>query len=515
MHDVAILVEVEVVGSIIFEAIGNIAHDIVLSSQLGLEVVGVLIGLAAGNNSGLSGIALVGGGAGSGHVHGLGQLGIMETLVADPVQDDVAGLEAVVLVGEGIVALVVGVVSQGEHVAGLGGVLNAVNVGVLDGDDDLVVNIIHEDVGEHALASQIRQSVPSSVGKRIQLNAIPVGVTQDAIHIQIGNVVMHLALALFLQQGLEINSLGVGEVRSQSILGLPNHSALRIGVSPLSYGVHVAVGTDADFEALVVGPHGDVADNNVAVQHPAVVLLLGISQSEVELAVLADLHQPSIVGDVNNAIGDSTDNHGSLQSVEHHLSSFLTGDGLLGVVVSSKAGQQANVLGIGQDVGLPVGANIALRLGIEADEAEEHLGGLNAGHLAIGIEGGGIAASNDAHLVAVSNVALCPDSVAGHVGELASASVEISDVVASISQDSNHLGHLGTGNGVGGSESAIGVAIQDADGGEHIDGFGIANLVGVGVLLGAGSHRDEAKQGSHDEHQSQNFAKVLHESSSL
>src|SRR5699024_4062738 len=129
--------------------------------------------------------ALVGGGAGSGHVHGLGQLGIMETLVADPVQDDVVGLVAVVLAGEGIVALVVGVVSQGEHVAGRGGVLNAVNVGVLDGDDDLVVNIIHEDAGEHALASQIRQSVPSSVGKRIQLNAIPVGVTQEAIPIQI------------------------------------------------------------------------------------------------------------------------------------------------------------------------------------------------------------------------------------------------------------------------------------------------------------------------------------------
>src|SRR5699024_5627950 len=52
VHDVAILVEVEVVGSIIIEAIGNIAHDIVLSSQLGLEVVGVLIGLAAGNNGG-------------------------------------------------------------------------------------------------------------------------------------------------------------------------------------------------------------------------------------------------------------------------------------------------------------------------------------------------------------------------------------------------------------------------------------------------------------------------------
>src|SRR5699024_10504215 len=118
--------------------------------------------------------------------------------------------------------------------------------------------------------------------------------------------------------------------------------------------------------------------------------------------------QPHSVADVDNAVGNSTDNHGSLQSVEHHLSSFLTGDSLLDLVVSSKAVQQAELLSVAHDVDLPVGANVALSLGVEADHAEEHLGSLNAGHLAVGIEGGGIAASNDADLVAVSNVALRP-----------------------------------------------------------------------------------------------------------
>ena len=530
-HDVAELVEVQIEGTI--ELVHGFAQE--SSAQEGLidivaQVLGIVVGLAAAHDVGV--MRTSGSNVGTSQVDidrssdlsSVQVVGLaVMVMVAQPVQDDIVFLEAVASVGEGDrsshIGLQISISSQSEGASSLVDMVNNADEGVLHGHDDLVVNGsgsslvgsrsdggLDVDLDLHAAAGVTLDGVIQVInGSNIASAVDPV---LDAV----------IIVAQLVQVSLQRVGIGVVVVVSLSILSRPGLLAIGIGVRPLGHGVAVAVASvGINLQASVVGPHGDVADQHVAVQNEAVVLVDSIGQGDGDSAVLQVNHaNPHGVADVDNVVGEGTNNHGSLQSVEHHLSSFLTGDSLLDLVVSSKAVQQAELLSVAHDVDLPVGANVALSLGVEADHAEEHLGSLNAGHLAVGIEGGGIAASNDADLVAVSNVALRPDSVAGHVGKLASRSVQVADVVlASVSQDSDHLGHLSTGNGVGGSVGAIGIAIQDANGGEHIDGFGIANLVSVGVLLGAGSHRDEAKQGSHDEHQSQNFAKVLHESSSL
>ena len=544
-HDIAILIQVQdvvliiVLGSLDIVSVHNGLGSIGIISIV--EVVSVLISLAVhsslavlqdgipnsgGRNLGTSaetghgrsdhGVVQLVGHAGEGHSTSSGIHGDAGVVAADPVQDDVANLEAIV----GVVKSVGSAVSRSAQTEGALQVAdrgNKADVGVLDGDNNLMPNIINIDIGLHTLASQaIQASHPTGGSVSRQISMVPVS-ANSTINIDSHMIIME-AINLFLKDILEVNGYRGSEVRSDGVGALPNASALRIVKRPHGLRVAVAVQASADGQAAVVGPDGDVADDHIAKQDVGIVALLSIVQGDVSTdfqPVVANGQNPDIVGDSDDVVGQGADHHGSLQSIQHHLSSFLTGDGLSDVVISSKAVQQANSLGIAHDTGLPVGANVALSSGVEADQAEQHLGSLDAGHVAAGIEGGSVAASNNAGLVAVSNVASGP-TVLG-VGKLAGAGIQRADVVAGVGQNGHHLGHLLTGDGVGGLERAIGITIEDTDSGQDIDGFLIADLIIVSVVadLPGADHGSEAKQSSNDQDQSQNFAKVLHESSSF
>ena len=366
------------------------------------------------------------------------------------------------------------------------------------------VSVVHIDMSLNAVAGVVLNSSQSGV---VQSDLT---VHIAAIHIPVEGVGLG-AVNLFLQVGLEGSGSGVAVVSSSGIELVEHHGALRIAIDPGEAGVAIAILVSSQGQALVDGAEREGADDDVLAGDHDPAFVLGVGDGD----MTAEPIEVQGVGDLDQVLGDGADDDVGLQGVQHHLSGFLTSDGLVGIIVSGEAVQQAMILGIAQDVGLPVGANIALSSGIEAQDAEQHLGSLNAGHLAVGVKGGGVAASNDTGLGAVSDVAGSP--VVLGISEGAGAGIQVADVVTSVGENSDHLRHLGTLDGVGGTERAIGITVQDTDGGQDIDGFSIADLIIVRIVVGVlgADHGDEAEQSSNDQDQSQNFAKVLHESSSF
>ena len=219
------------------------------------------------------------------------------------------------------------------------------------------------------------------------------------------------------------------------------------------------------------------------------------------------------VGDVSDVFADLDDfavlNGLSLQSVQHDLSSVVTGQALGVVEIIADAVQQADCTGKVSGSDRVAGTNQALFLGVEAENDQDHLQELDAGDVSVRSVLVVANTSDDAGVVAVRDEALCP--VAGlHIGEV-DRSVKLLDVGIAIVKHSDDLGSFCTGDHTVGLIFAILVAVQNADCGENIDSLGMGDILGVFEVRSCCTRNGgKAQNGSNGQNESKNLFEVLH-----
>ena len=219
------------------------------------------------------------------------------------------------------------------------------------------------------------------------------------------------------------------------------------------------------------------------------------------------------VADESNIRAEGDDlavlNSGSLQSVQHDLSSVVTGQALGVVEIVANAVQQADCTSQVTGTDGVAGTNQALFLGVEAENDQDHLQELDAGDVSVRSVLVVANASDDAGVVAVRDEALCP--VAGlHIGEV-DRSVKLLDVGIAIVKHSDDLGSFCTGDHTVGLIFAILVAVQNADCGENIDSLGMGDILGVFEVRSCCTRNGgKAQNGSNGQNESKNLFEVLH-----
>lgn len=99
------------------------------------------------------------------------------------------------------------------------------------------------------------------------------------------------------------------------------------------------------------------------------------------------------------------------------------------------------------------------------------------------------------------------------VAEHSAAGAAQGGVVTAVEHDADDLGHLGTGNGGVGVESAGVLALEHAQGRHDVNGLGVLDLIGIGEILVRSGSSDGHHAGEHGAGQSQaeNSLEVLHE----
>ena len=263
---------------------------------------------------------------------------------------------------------------------------------------------------------------------------------------------------------------------------------------------------DHDAGALVVEVVG-AAQVGVLVGHHDALHLHGVEAVLQEgdlIAVVVDLVLQRGAGGQAGVLvgieGVGVLHHVGVQSVVDHL----------GGVVAAQAGVHTDVqvviqaLLVGPDIHAhgPVGAGEALDLGLVAQSHQQHLGGLGAGHGAVGVKGAVALAGHDAQLGAVLDVAGSP--VAHGVGVAVGDGGAQAGVLAAVQHDADHLGHLGTGHDAGGIVSTVILAVDDAQLDEHLNGLFVDDLVLIGeVVIARSAGADDHHGQNHDHGQSQ------------
>ena len=180
--------------------------------------------------------------------------------------------------------------------------------------------------------------------------------------------------------------------------------------------------------------------------------------------------------------------------------------------VLGEVAEDAQLLRQGGGVQRPVGADQALDLSVVAQGGQQHLGGLNAGHVGVGVEGVVAAAGDDAADIAVIDVAAGP--VGGNVGEAAVDILIQSVAVLVVGQgDRNHLRHLRAVHVASGIVRAVGLALNNAQRGEHGNRILVHDLFPVGEIVVAHSgSADDHQANDHDDgqHQAESPFEVSH-----
>ena len=214
-----------------------------------------------------------------------------------------------------------------------------------------------------------------------------------------------------------------------------------------------------------------------------------------------------LVGDGDVAHGDSAVvlvlHHGGLQGVEGVQAGLFTShsggaDEVVVAVVQLDA-QSALANGDG-----PVGAGVALDVAVIAQGAQQHLHEGIAGQSSGGTEGTVSITGDDAFLLAVRNVA--SEGVGGrNVAVGSGVSAQSAGGGGAQDQVADDLGGSATGQGVLGIESAVFVALNNAQSGHHVNSFFVLDLAVVREVLGTGRDSDQR----HGHRQSQNQRKEL------
>ena len=99
------------------------------------------------------------------------------------------------------------------------------------------------------------------------------------------------------------------------------------------------------------------------------------------------------------------------------------------------------------------------------------------------------------------------------VAEHGAAGAAQGGIITAVEHDADDLGHLGTGNGGVGVESAGVLALEHAQGRHDVNGLGVLDLIGIGEILVRSGSSDGHHAGEHGAGQSQaeNSLEVLHE----
>ena len=201
---------------------------------------------------------------------------------------------------------------------------------------------------------------------------------------------------------------------------------------------------------------------------------------------------------------------GVLQAVPDQLGSHVTA----GRSGHDHAGQLIVEGGIGltgQLIGTdsPGGAGQTVSSGIVAQGGQDHLGGLQTGHIGAGIESAIAAAADDTQIIAVLDVALGP--VALDVGKAGGTLYAGVGVGAAVHSNSDHLGHLGTGHVPGGIEvAAVILAVDDIEGNQNVDGIVVHDFIGINEVRRAGANRHHTNEHDAGQSQAQNALEVVH-----
>ena len=449
-------------------------------------------------------------------------------------QDDVALLGAViqghVLQVDGT-ALVVG----GDVLVGVGAEGDGLLLLVQAGDDSQI--LLHP---QHVLGHAVVIVVDN-----LQLDAVAVGGNgRLAVQLQdiVGSVlilhdaVVHIVLGLValqgdagaLQQVLHVGLVGHGGHDGVGLLVQGHAQNLGVGQDGILADVHgdglaqvlhgglhikgsVLLGGGILNHGVAGGGGNDLVaggQQGLAVHHGLVIV--GAVEHSVLIAQHNALHLVHAVHGAQDGAAVVVSNgiavlvlldHLHVQGVVDQQSRVVAVQGLSHVL--GEAAEDAQTGGQGVGVDRPVGALQALGLGIVASGHQQHLGGLNSGHAGAGVEGAVAAAGDDAGGVAVIDVTLRP--VAGDVGQPGGAVLVQGAVVSPlIHDDGDHLRHLCAVHALARRIGTIGLALDDAQRGEHgnrilVHDFALVGEIGVARSAGADNHHAD----NHDDCQKQ------------
>ena len=327
----------------------------------------------------------------------------------------------------------------------------------------------------------------------------------DAIHVQGVS-----ALAVLLHVGQ--HSVAVGDqgqvLVAHGLVGVLGHGVLAVNILGL-----LLQGVLAAIELATVRGIQSVDSILTAVVDGAVQSLDGI----VNRAVL-DLDNPHALGAGHDGLGAGVAvlaggvvasgvqlNHVGVQSIVDHLGGIVTGQQGVGVQIGQVL---VKTVLVGQHVGVdgPVVAHQAGLLGVVAQHAQQHLGGLGGAHGAGRIKLVVAAASDDAVGGAVLNVGLCPGTL--DVGKGGGVLDAQHGIHTAVDGDAEHLGHLGTGHVAGGVKvAAVFLTIDDAQGSHGRNGVLVYDLIRIGEIArvhraGADTHHAHEHDGSQSQAES-------------
>ena len=328
----------------------------------------------------------------------------------------------------------------------------------------------------------------------------------DAIHVQ---GVSALAVLLHVgQHGVAVGDQGQVLV-AHGLVGVLGHGVLAVNIlGLLLQSVLASIKSGATVRVLQ-----SVDSILTAVVDGAVQSLDGI----VNRAVL-DLDNPHALGASHDGLGAGVAvlaggvvasgvqlNHVGVQSIVDHLGGIVTGQQGVGVQIGQVL---VKTVLVGQHVGVdgPVVAHQAGLLGVVAQHAQQHLGGLGGAHGAGRIKLVVAAASDDAVGGAVLNVGLCPGTL--DVGKGGGVLDAQHGIHTAVDGDAEHLGHLGTGHVAGGVKvAAVFLTIDDAQGSHGRNGVLVYDLIRIGEIArvhraGADTHHAHEHDGGQSQAES-------------
>ena len=511
VHHVAVLVQHQSVG-----LVQIVVQGIRVGLQDGLKGAVVVVAGAVHSDAGALGVG--------GHVavHGVGQGDVLDLAGGH-------GEQHIVAVGEGVQVVEV-LVIDGEIRGGHGGAVQGVqiqlavggvvvalhlgHIGVDHGDGHVVVIVVHKDLGEHAVAGalitdQIAGAVPHAGGvvavagdEVAQVVIRSVHFLAVHIYVQIGGTVVQITVDRAAHRIIELAGLGGGG--EGGVGGLGEGADLGAAVQPGHGGALEAV-----LAGLVLGQIREVVLAEllhlVAVRRATVVVVLVGGDG---VGGAGDDHGAAVGSGDGGGAAAGVGHHVGLQGLEGHLGGVLTGDH---VGQHQAGGADARVHGVGGHVDGPVGAHIALGVGIVAQGHQAHLGEGQAGQLALGIEGAVAGAGQDALLGTVADVAGRP-AVGGHVAEHHGVGGQLLGVLAQEHAADDRRGLL-TGQGAVGIEGAAVGALEYTEGRHDLGRLDVGDFIRIGEITGtrsAGPDNHHANQHGGRQKQAESPFEVSH-----
>ena len=378
----------------------------------------------------------------------------------------------------------------------------------VDGDDENGLGIVvNEDLGQNALAGA-EHGVLVALG---DLAEVVSGLNGDlAILLGSHENAVQIVLVVIIGDGA-VADVGVDILALDRLILIGQNEGGRVGVGADVLGAE-GPGVGGTTEGIVVsgqvevgvvllteldGVAALVGEESVGQGSLADALSLSKSGGDILSLGSADVDLSAVDGDVAALVGVLDQR--SLDGVQAHLGSLLTGENAAAADLQTV--EQTGLLGDLGDADLPVGAGEALDGGVIAERAEEHLGELEAGQLAGGVEGAVAHAVDDLLGGAIVNVAGSP--VGGRdVTELVAANKSLSGLVAE-HQVADDLGSFRTGQVCSGVEVEVVVADENADSVHNINGLFAAIRDLVIILESRVADGDEGHGHDQRQHQSE------------